>query len=166
MAEQRHGELPLHADWRAFRAHHRARCPLATIGVVLALGMLTVGCNDFEMRLGPGIHIGTGTGSRSHHHAILGLWTRVAVITDNAGNAHSSRTTWEFRSDGSATRTVVTQNLSAGISDVISANASWQTEGSTLVVSFRAPDSGTSRFSYFVSGNVLSLDGRDFVRIS
>jgi hypothetical protein len=88
------------------------------------------------------------------------------VITDNAGNAHSSRTTWEFRSDGSATRTVVTQNLGAGVSDVITANATWHTEGSTLVITFRAPDSGTSRFSFFVVGNVLSLDGRDFVRIS
>jgi hypothetical protein len=128
--------------------------------------MLTLGCNDVEMRLGPGIHIGTGTGSGSHQTAIVGLWTRVVVITDNAGNAHSSRTTWEFRSDGSATRTVVTQNLSVGISDVIAANASWHTEGSTLVVTFHAPDSGTSRFRFFVAGNLLSLDGRDFVRIS
>lgn len=128
--------------------------------------MLTLACNDVEMRIGPGIHIGTGTGAGPRHNAVVGLWTRVVVITDNAGNAHSSRTTWEFRSDGSATRTVVTQNLSAGISDVITANATWHTEGSTLVITFRAPDSGTSRFSFFVAGNVLSLDGRDFVRIS
>jgi hypothetical protein len=124
-----------------------------------------VACNDVQMRIGPGIQIGTGTGPGSHHETIVGLWTRVMVIADNAGNAHSSRTTWEFRSDGSAARTVVTQNLSAGISDAISANASWHTEGSTLVITFRAPDSGTSRFSFFVSGNVLTLDGRDFVRI-
>jgi hypothetical protein len=134
------------------------------IGVALA--MLTLACNDVEMRIGPGIHIGTGTGAGPHHNAVVGLWTRVVVITDNAGNAHSSRTTWEFRSDGSATRTVVTQNLGAGVSDVITANATWHTEGSTLVITFRAPDSGTSRFSFFVVGNVLSLDGRDFVRIS
>jgi hypothetical protein len=55
--------------------------------------------------------------------------------------------------------------VSAGVSDVISANAMWHTEGSTLVISFRSPDSGTSRFSFFVFSNVLSLDGRDFVRI-
>jgi len=127
--------------------------------------LLLLACNNVDMRLGPGIHIGTGTGSGSHHNAVVGLWARVVVITDNAGNAHSSRTTWEFRSDGSATRTVVTQNLSADVSDVISANAMWHTEGSTLVISFRSPDSGTSRFSFFVFSNVLTLDGRDFVRI-
>lgn len=125
-----------------------------------------VACNDVEMRIGPGIQIGTGTGSGSQQqNAVVGLWTRVVVITDNGGNAHSSRTTWEFRSDGSATRTLVTQNLSAGISDVISANATWHTEGSTLVITFRPPDAGTSRFFFAVFSNVLTLDGRDFVRI-
>lgn len=123
------------------------------------------GCNNVDMRVGPGIQIGTGTGSGSRQNAIVGIWTRVVVITDNAGNAHSSRTTWEFRSDGSATRTLITQNVSAGISDVLTANAGWHTEGSTLVITFRALDSGTSRFSFSVFSDVLTLDGRDFVRI-
>ena len=133
--------------------------------VAIAVAVLWLpACNNVDMRIGPGIHIGTGTSS-GQHDAVVGLWTRVVVITDNDGNAHSSRTTWEFRSDGSATRTVVTQNLSAGISDVISANAIWHTEGSTLVITFREPNTGTSRFSFLVLGNVLTLDGRDFVRI-
>ena len=123
------------------------------------------GCNNVDMRVGPGIQIGTGSGSGSRQNAIVGIWTRVVVITDNAGNAHSSRTTWEFRSDGSANRTLVTQNLSAGISDVLMATASWHTEGSTLVITFRAPDSGVSRFSFSLFSNVLTLDGRDFVRV-
>ena len=120
-------------------------------------------CNDVDMRIGPGIQIGTGTGS--HHNAVVGVWTRVVVLADNQGNTHSSRTTWEFRSDGSATRTLITQNVSAGISDVLTANASWRTEGSTLVIAFRAPDTGTSRFGFSLFGNVLTLDGRDFVRV-
>jgi hypothetical protein len=129
------------------------------------VGVLSVpACNNVDLRFGPGIHIGTGTGS-GQHNALMGLWTRVVVITDNAGDAHSSRTTWEFRSDGSATRTVVTQNLSVGVSDVISANGTWHTEGSTLVITFRSPNTGTSRFSFIVFSNVLTLDGRDFVRI-
>jgi hypothetical protein len=151
---------------RVVGAPRHARARVAALGVALAaVVLLLLACNNVDMRLGPGIHIGTGTGSGSHHNAVVGLWARVVVITDNAGNAHSSRTTWEFRSDGSATRTVVTQNLSADVSDVISANAMWHTEGSTLVISFRSPDSGTSRFSFFVFSNVLTLDGRDFVRI-
>ena len=117
------------------------------------------------MRVGPGINIGTGGGSSSGQHALLGLWTRVVVITDNFGDTHSSRTTWEFRSDGSATRTVVAQNLSLGVSDVITARATWRTEGSTLVITFQPPDSGTSRFSFAIFSDVLTLDGRDFVRI-
>ena len=124
-----------------------------------------LGCNDVQMRLGPGISVGSGTNTSTQHSALVGLWTRVVVLTDNQGNEHSSRTTWEFRSDGSATRTLVTHNLSAGITDVLTSNASWHTEGSTVVIAFHAPDSGTSRFSFTVFGNVLTLDGRDFVRI-
>ncbi|HJU69581.1 MAG TPA: hypothetical protein VJ650_15175 [Gemmatimonadaceae bacterium] len=130
--------------------------------MVLATVATLAGCS-VDMRIGPGIHIGTGTGS--HQNAIVGIWTRVVVITDNHGDAHSSRTTWEFRSDGTATRTLITQNVSAGMSDVLTANAFWRTEGATLVITFRSPDSGTSRFGFSVFGNVLSLDGRDFVRI-
>jgi len=143
-----------------------ARARVAALGVGLAVATLVMGaCNDVDMRFGPGVQIGTGTGSGAQHNAVVGIWTRVIVITDNAGNAHSSRTTWQFRSDGSATRTLITQNLSAGISDVLSANASWRTEGSALVITFRPPDAGTSRFAFSVFSNVLTLDGRDFVRI-
>jgi hypothetical protein len=117
------------------------------------------------MRIGPGIQVGVGSGTGPQHNALVGIWTRVAVVTDHQGTIHSSRTTWEFRSDGSATRTLITQNVSAGVSDVLSANATWHTEGSTLVITFRPPESGTSRFSFSVFSNVLSLDGRDFVRV-
>jgi hypothetical protein len=137
------------------------------VAVALVGTMLTaMACNNVDMRIGPGIQVGTGAGSGSHHSAIVGMWTRVVVVTDNQGTAHSSRTTWEFRSDGSATRTVITQSLRSGISDVITANASWHTEGSTLVITFRSPDSGTSRFSLTIFANVLTLDGRDFVRVT
>jgi hypothetical protein len=115
------------------------------------------------MRIGPGIQIGTG--SDFQHNTLVGLWTRVVVITDGSGSAHSSRTTWEFRSDGSATRTVVTQNLTLGISDIISSNATWRTEGFALVITFRPPDSGTTRFSFSLFRDVLTLNGHDFVRI-
>ncbi|HJR68100.1 MAG TPA: hypothetical protein VJ802_16840 [Gemmatimonadaceae bacterium] len=134
--------------------------------VAVALVAAATACNNVDMRIGPGIQVGTGTSSGSHHNSLVGMWTRVVVLTDNHGTAHSSRTTWEFRSDGSATRTVVTQNLSSGISDVLTANASWHTEGSTLVITFRSPDAGTSRFGFAVVGSVLSLDGRDFVRVA
>ena len=55
---------------------------------------------------------------------------------------------------------VLLGKYAAGISDVISANATWHTEGSSLVITFRAPDTGTSRFSFSVFGNVLILDAR------
>jgi hypothetical protein len=164
MDEQRCGELPVQSGRGSIGTHRHARARIAALGVAFAAAAALFACNNVDMRIGPGIHIGTGTGS-GQHNAIVGLWTRVVVITDNDGNAHSSRTTWEFRSDGSATRTVVTQNLSTGVSDVISANASWHTEGSAVVITFRTPNTGTSRFSFFVFGNVLTLDGRDFVRI-
>ena len=124
---------------------------------------MVTSCGSVDMRIGPGIQVGVGNNTGGQHNALVGIWTRVVVISDNQGNTHSSRTTWEFRSDGSATRTLITQ--SAGISDVLTATASWHTEGSTLVITFRSPDSGTSRFGFSVFSNVLTLDGRDFVRV-
>lgn len=138
---------------------------IARLALVMLVGGLGA-CGDVQARLGPGISVGVGSGSGTHPTALVGIWSRVTVLSDNAGNVHSARTTWEFRSDGSATRTLVTQNVSAGISDVVVAYASWHTEGSTLVIVFRAPDSGTSRFSFSLFSNVLSLDGRDFVRVA
>lgn len=134
--------------------------------MALAVAMLAATACNVEMGIGPGVQVGTGKGSGSHHSAIVGMWTRVVVLADNQGTAHSSRTTWEFRSDGSATRTVIAQSLSTGVSDILTANASWHTEGSTLVITFRSPDSGTSRFGFAIFANVLSLDGRDFVRVT
>ena len=136
---------------------------MTTLAAVL---LIASACNNVDMRIGPGIQVGTGTGSGAHHNSLVGMWTRVVLFTDNQGTSHSSRTTWEFRSDGSAKRTVITQNLRSGISDVLTANASWRTEGSTLVITFHPPDSGTSRFGFSVFGSVLSLDGRDFVRVA
>ena len=164
MDDQRCGELPVQYRRSVGCVDRVARGRVATLALTAAALWLSA-CNDVEMRIGPGIQIGTNTGSGFHQNSLVGLWTRVVVITDNAGTAHSSRTTWEFRSDGSATRTLITQNLGAGISDIITANATWHTEGSTLVIIFRPPDSGTSRFSFQVFSNVLTLDGRDFVRI-
>ncbi len=34
------------------------------------------------------------------------------------------------------------------------------------LITFRSPDPGTSRFGVSVFGSVLSLDGRDFVRVA
>ncbi len=158
MAEQRRGERGV----RGGGSSHRRRGRTSLLIAAGAFALLA--CNDVSMRVGPGINIGTG-GSHSGQLALIGLWTRVVVITDNFGDTHSSRTTWEFRSDGSATRTVVAQNLSLGVSDVITARATWRTEGSTLVITFQQPDSGTSRFSFAIFSDVLTLDGRDFVRI-
>jgi hypothetical protein len=60
---------------------------------------------------------------------------------------------------------MIGQNLNPGGDDVLTANASWRTEGSTLVITFDSPDSGTSRFSFALFAHVLTLDGRDFVRV-
>lgn len=127
--------------------------------------MMVVSACNVDMRIGPGIQVGTGTSSGTRHNSLVGIWTRLVVFTDDLGTAHSSRTTWEFRSDGSATRSVITRNLSIGVADVLTAHASWRTEGSTLVIAFRSPDSGTSRFAFSLFANTLTLDGRDFVRV-
>lgn len=116
---------------------------------------------------------GTGTttpsASSTFDAALLGRWRRVVLFTATDGTSNSSETTWTFAGDGSALRTVVSRNISYGLADAVNAAASWRTEGSTVVITYRPPDRGTVRFAYAVErsafGDALRLNSQSFVRV-
>lgn len=107
---------------------------------------------------------GGGTGSTSS--AILGRWTRAILFSDDAGNVHESRTTWEFRQDGSAIRTVTAWNITSGVHDTLVSVAQWRTSGSTLTITYLTPTTGTASFSWRVDGTRLTIGADEFTRIS
>ena len=113
---------------------------------------------------------GSGSGGEARlDPSLLGRWRRVLVFTANNGTTNTSETTWAFAGDGSALRTVVSRNVSFDLADAASARAFWRTESGFIVITFRAPDSGTARFAYAVErsayGDVLYLGGQPFARV-
>jgi len=108
---------------------------------------------------------GTGTGGGSASSALLGRWTRVLLVIADNGDAHESRTTWEFRQDGSAIRTVTAWNLSQGVFDTITSVAQWTASGSQLTITYIAPLTGTATFSYSINGDVLTVGPDQYARL-
>ena len=108
---------------------------------------------------------GTGAGGGSASSALLGQWTRVILVIADNGEAHESRTTWEFRQDGSAIRTVTAWNLSQGVFDTITSVAQWSTSGSQLTITYIAPITGTVAFAYSINGDVLTVGPDQYARL-
>jgi hypothetical protein len=108
---------------------------------------------------------GTGTGGGSASSALLGRWTRVLLVIADNGDAHESRTTWEFRQDGSAIRTVTAWNLSQGVFDTLTSVAQWTASGSQLTITYIAPITGTVAFAYSINGDVLTVGPDQYARL-
>jgi hypothetical protein len=108
---------------------------------------------------------GAPGGTPTRDAALIGSWWRIVLFSDGDGTTHASETTWRFDPGGAATRTVVASNLTFGFFDTVVAGARWRTEGGDVVITYSAPDSGTVRFAYRVSGDTLTLDTRAFVRV-
>lgn len=107
---------------------------------------------------------GTGTGT-SGSSVLLGRWTRAIVLVGDNGDAHESRTTWEFRQDGSAIRTVLAWNLSQGFYDTVVTVAQWHTDGAQLTLTYIAPTAGTAAFGYSVNGDILTIGPDQYARL-
>jgi hypothetical protein len=122
-----------------------------------------------------GVRQGTGgqTGGQSggqaatetRASALVGRWSRTVIFTAE-GEIQSSQTIWDFRADGTATRTVIATNHTEGIADQVVVNVSWHTTGEIVIITFIAPDSGTEQFVFGVSGSSLTLGGLTFTRIA
>ena len=83
----------------------------------------------------------------------------------DSGSIHESRTTWEVRQDGSAIRTVLAWNLSAGFYDTVVTVAQWRTNGSQLTITYLAPSTGTAAFTFSVNGDILTIGPDQFSRV-
>lgn len=160
------------------RAHHRLTGrltrPLALVAALTSFAL--AGCAGIETIPGPdstlvgtggtggtGGVIGTGGGSQSS--ALLGQWTRVVYVQTPDGDIHQSRTTWEFRADGSAIRAVTAWNWTEGLYDTVSSVAQWSTSGSTITIVYIAGSSGTLSLAWRIDGDVLTLGPDQFARV-
>ena len=135
----------------------------AGVEVISGAGGAPGGSNGGSM-VGTGGGSGTGGGG-SASSAVLGRWTRVILLVADNGDAHESRTTWEFRQDGSAIRTVTAWNLSQGVYDVLTTVAQWSTSGSQLTITYIAPTTGIATFAYSIDGDVLTIGPDQYARL-
>ena len=154
----------------------RPRLRIVALNAVLAACALQAACAGVEVISGTGgalggsdggtmVGTGAGSGGGSTSSAILGRWTRVILLIADDGQAHESRTTWEFRQDGSAIRTVTAWNLSQGVFDTLTSVAQWSTNGSQLTITYIAPATGTATFSYSINGDVLTVGPDQYARL-
>jgi hypothetical protein len=97
---------------------------------------------------------------------IEGTWRRTLVFFDDFGFLHSSETTWSFETGGSATRTVVTTNVTLGASDTSLTTARWRVEGSSVVIDFTAPSPGTITLEVRIQDGTLFLAGQEYERVT
>jgi len=107
-----------------------------------------------------------GTGGPAVTTSIEGTWRRTLVFFDDFGFLHSTETTWTFVAGGSATRTSVTTNVAAGISDTSVTVARWRVEGTNVIIDFTSPSPGTTTLSVSVQGTTLFLAGQEYQRVT
>ena len=107
-----------------------------------------------------------GSGGPAVSLSIEGTWRRTLVFFDDVGFVNSSETTWTFEAGGSASRTSVTANVTAGISDTSVTLARWRIEGTNVIIDFTAPSPGTITLSFRVEGTTLFLAGQEYLRVT
>lgn len=81
------------------------------------------------------VQVRTGGASTAADSALVGQWFRLVYFTDSVG-LRTSETTWEFRGDGSVTRSVVARLLSSGLTSGVTNGGTWSTSGDSLIVTF------------------------------
>jgi hypothetical protein len=97
---------------------------------------------------------------------IEGTWRRTLVFFDDFGFMHSSETTWLFETGGTASRTIVTTNVTLGASDTSVTTAEWRVEGTSVIIDFTAPSPGTITLEVLVQGTTLFLAGQEYQRVT
>ncbi len=131
------------------------------LALLIALPFTILGCEGGDLTITTGPAFSSRGGSQQT--ALLGRWQRVVQI-NVGGVLHAQETTWEFRSDGLAIQTIITRELSSGFGDASVTTAHWSTSGRTLFLDFLSRP-GSAQLDFSVFGNVLRLNGQDFVRI-
>jgi len=135
--------------------------------LVVALALSAVGCDrvDVAASLGPGGFAG-GLGQTAD--AVVGRWIRTAGVPTAGGAGYLTETAWEFRADGTATRTVITRTAFGQAVAVDRTRAAWRAGAGVLLLDLGPPSYRRLRVpfavEYDVSGTVLYLDGEPYVR--
>ena len=108
---------------------------------------------------------------RTNDQALVGSWTRLLLFTDAGGTQRGSRLTYQFRSDSTFTRTLVTSNFTLGLEDTVVESGVWTGSLGTLLLrsNIGRPNESSTRFNYRLArrsdGNqILLLDDSGFVR--
>ena len=129
---------------------------------VLALLVVVVACDARVTDTGA---YGSQNTSTSASAALIGRWAFTRYFEDDLGAVHLSTTVWEFGSGGVATRTVYTDNVSAGVGDAVITIGTWTADARTISIRLGGSAVPTI-FEYRFEGGALILGGLTFTRLS
>jgi hypothetical protein len=141
-----------------------------TLSVTLAALALTA-CAGVEDLSGTNGVVSGGNGGvipgggSTQGSGLLGQWTRAILVQTPDGDIHESRTTWEFRADRSAIRSVTAWNWTDGSFDTVYSVAQWSTSSSTITIVYIAGTSGTLTLDYRINGDVLTMGPDQYARV-
>jgi hypothetical protein len=157
----------------------RTPSPIAQLGRVarataLAAALLALGACGGDAGLAGSVGVG-GPGPDDGEVTppgttplVGGRWWRLETFV-SGGDARTTETIWEFFSDGSARRTLISTNVDDGIAEALVFQARWRVEGREVVITYLPPSGGTVRFEWlverFIDGEVLYLDRVAFTRV-
>jgi|SRR5688500_3835088 len=107
----------------------------------------------------------TGTTGVIGSTGLVGTWRRILFFFSDDGSASASETIWRFNANGSASRTSITRNYTAGVADAQTVDARWEPLAQSVRITFLPPSSGTFEYSYRVSGDTLYLASQGYGRV-
>ena len=132
---------------------------------ILASMMLVVACDGGRLSGPRGYTGGTGTVGGLPAPAVVGTWRRILYFIAADGSASASETIWRFNANGSASRTSISRNFTAGTADVQTVDARWEQLTQSVRVTFLPPSSGTFEYPYRITGDTLYLASQGYGRV-
>ena len=96
---------------------------------------------------------------------LVGTWQRILFFFAEDGSASSNETIWRFNANGTANRTSITRNYTAGLADAQIVAARWEALTQSVRITYLPPSSGTFEFSYRISGDTLYLASQAYWRV-
>jgi hypothetical protein len=126
---------------------------------------VAVGCDSGRLSGPRGSTGGPGTVGGLPAPTLVGTWRRILYFIAADGSASASETIWRFNANGSASRTSISRNYTAGIADAQTVDAKWEPLTQSVRVTYLPPSSGTFEYSYRVTGDTLYLASQGYGRV-